>query len=83
MVLIIIIIFITFFRRVFSEFTEAVTTSLIQLDEICAFVIGFSLIVCTKIWYFVGLLADDVQHNQKYSISFQYRFTSGNETEAK
>ena len=32
-IIIIIIIFINFFRRVFSEYTEAITTSLILLDN--------------------------------------------------
>ena len=48
----IIIIIIIFFRRVFSECTEAIATSLIQLvtnfPEICAFIIGFSFTVWTK-----------------------------------
>ena len=47
-----IIIIIKFFRRVFSEYTEAVTTSLMPihaiLPEICAFIVGFSCTVCTK-----------------------------------
>ena len=47
-----IIIIINFFRRVFSEYTEAVTTSLIPIDailpEICAFIVGFSCTVWTK-----------------------------------
>ena len=49
---IIIIIIINFFRRVFSECTEAVPTSLIPLvtnfPEICAFIIGYSSTVWTK-----------------------------------
>ena len=49
---IIIIIIINFFRRVFSECTEAVATSLIPLvinfSEICALIIGFSFTVWTK-----------------------------------
>ena len=49
---IIIIIIINFFRRVFSVYTEAVTTSLIPIDaippEICAFIVGFSCTVWTK-----------------------------------
>ena len=48
----IITIFTNFFRRVFSEYTEAVTTSLIPIDaippEICTFFVGFSCSVCTK-----------------------------------
>ena len=51
-VIIIIIIIINFFIRVFSECTEAVATSLIPLvtdfPEICAFIIGFSFTVWTK-----------------------------------
>ena len=50
--LVIIIIIIHFFRRVFSECTEAVATSLyhivINFPEICAFIIGFSFTVWTK-----------------------------------
>ena len=42
----------THFFTVFSECTEAITTSLIPLDtilpEICAFIIGFSCNVWTK-----------------------------------
>ena len=49
---IIIIIIINFFRRVFSEYTGANATSLIPIDtvlpEICAFIIGFSCTVWTK-----------------------------------
>ena len=49
---IIIIIIINLFRRVFSEYTEAVTTSLMPihaiLPEICAYIVGFSCTVCTK-----------------------------------
>ena len=52
LLVIIIIIIIHFFRRVFSEYTEAVATSLIphsyQFPEICAFIIGFSFTVWTK-----------------------------------
>ena len=48
---IIIIIIINFFRWVFSEYTEANSTSLKRLDtilpEICAFIIGFSCTVWT------------------------------------
>ena len=50
---IIIIIIIIFFRRVFSKYTEAIATSLVPLvtnfPEICAFIIGFSFTVWTKI----------------------------------
>ena len=52
MIIIIIIILINFFRRVFSEYTEVVTTSLLPIDailpEICAFIVGFSSTVWTK-----------------------------------
>ena len=50
LLLIIIIIIINFFRRVCSECTEAVATSLIPHDfpVICAFMIGFSFTVWTK-----------------------------------
>ena len=51
-IIIIFIIIINFFRWVFSEYTEAVTTSLIPIDailpEICAFIVGFSGTVWTK-----------------------------------
>ena len=63
-VIIIIIIFIKFFRRVFSECTEAITTSLIILETIlpekCAFIIGFSSTVCTKMRCMAGSSPDDV-----------------------
>ena len=63
-VIIIIIIFINFFRRVFSECTEAIATSLIQLDtilpEICAFIIGFSWTVWNKMRSLASSLADGV-----------------------
>ena len=49
-------------RRVFSECTEAIATSLVPLDinfaEICAFIIGFSCIVFfsfTSKWVFCYL----------------------------
>ena len=46
------IIIINFFRRVFSKYTEAVTTSLIPIDailpEICTLIIGFSCTEWTK-----------------------------------
>ena len=52
LLVIIIIIIIHFFRRVFSECTEAVATSLIphsyNFPEIFAFLIGFSFTVWTK-----------------------------------
>ena len=58
------IIIINFFRRVFSEFTEANATSLVPLHtilpEICAFMIGFSCIVWTKMSSLAGSLADGV-----------------------
>ena len=47
-----IFIIINFFIRVFSEYTEAVTTSLIPIDailpEICTFIVGFSCTAWTK-----------------------------------
>ena len=50
--IIIIIIIINFFRRVFSDNTEANATTLVPLDtilpEICAFIVGFSCTVWTK-----------------------------------
>ena len=52
LLVIIIIIIVHFFRRVFSECTEAVATSLIphsyHFPEIFAFMIGFSFTVWTK-----------------------------------
>ena len=52
LVIIIIIFIINFFIRVFSYYTEAVTTSLIPIDailpEICTFIIGFSCTAWTK-----------------------------------
>ena len=52
LLVIIIIIIIHFFRRVFSECTEAIATSLIphsyHFAEIFAFMIGFSFTVWTK-----------------------------------
>ena len=48
----------------FSEYTEAVTTSLIPLDailpEICAIIIGFSSTVWTKIRSLTDSLTDGV-----------------------
>ena len=62
--LFIIIIIINFFRRVFSEFTEANATSLIPLDTILpkirAFIIGFSYSVWAKMRSLTGSLADGV-----------------------
>ena len=65
-----IIIIINIFRRVFSEYTEAVTTSLIPIDaippEICAFIVGFSCTVWTIMrslqayWLADSVLADAV-----------------------
>ena len=58
------IIFINFFRRVFSESTEAIATSLIPLyiilPEICAFITGFNCTVWTKMRSLAALLADGV-----------------------
>ena len=52
LLLIIIIIIIHFFRRVFSECTEAVLHHLYHIvtnfPEICAFIFGFSFTVWTK-----------------------------------
>ena len=60
----IIIIIINFFRRVFSEYTEEIATSVIPLDiilpEICAFIIGFSCTVWTKAMSLACSLADGV-----------------------
>ena len=51
-IIMIIIFIINFFIRVFSEYTEAVTTSLIPIDatipEICTFIVGFSCTAWTK-----------------------------------
>ena len=51
LLVIIIVIIIHFFRRDFSEYTEAVTSSLIPIDailsEIGAFIFGFSFTVWT------------------------------------
>ena len=52
-IIVIIIIIIHFFILwVFSEFTEAVTTPFIPIDailtEMCAFIVGFSCTVWTK-----------------------------------
>ena len=50
--LLLVIIIINFFRRIFSECTEAVATSLYHIvtnfPEICPFIIGFSFTVWTK-----------------------------------
>ena len=50
--ILIIIIIIIFFIRVFSECTVAITTSLIplviNLPDFCAFIIGFSFTLWTK-----------------------------------
>ena len=47
-------------QRVFSEYTEAIITSLIPLESIfleeCAFIIGFSYTVWTKTRFFAGSL---------------------------
>ena len=62
--LFIIVIIISFFRRVFSECTEAITTSLIPLDiilpEICAFILGFRCTVWDKMNSLACSLADGV-----------------------
>ena len=51
-IIIIFIIIINFFIRVFSEYTEAPTTSLIPIDailpEICTFTVGFNCTAWTK-----------------------------------
>ena len=64
LLVIIIINIINFFRRVFSEYTGVVTTSLTRLDtilpEICSFIIGFSCNVWTKMRSLAGSLADGV-----------------------
>ena len=64
LVFIIIIIIISFFRQVFSEYTEANNVSLIPLDTIllekCAFIIGFSSTVWTKMRSLAGSLANGV-----------------------
>ena len=56
------IIITNFFRRIFSEYTEANATSLIPLDtilpEICVFIIGFS---CT-VWIKMRSLAGSLTH---------------------
>ena len=65
LLLVIIIIIITnFFRRVYSACTEMNATSLMPLDnilpEICAFFIGFSCTMWTKMRSLAGSLADSV-----------------------
>ena len=64
LLVIIIIIIINFFRRVFSECTEVNATSLIPLDTIlpkkCAFIIGSSCTVWTKMRFWPAHLADGV-----------------------
>ena len=51
-------------QTVFLEYTEAMATSLIPLyiilPEICAFIIGFSCTVWTKISLLAGSLVDNV-----------------------
>ena len=48
---------INFFRRVFSEYTEVITASLIPLEtENCAFIIGCSCTVWTKMRSLAGSL---------------------------
>ena len=65
--LVIIIIIINFFIRVFSEYTEANATTLIPLDgilpEIGTVVIGVSFTVCTKVrlvYWLNSVLADAI-----------------------
>ena len=62
--ILIIILIINLFRRVFSECTEANATSLLLLDtillEIYAFIIGFRCTVWTKMRSLAGSLADGV-----------------------
>ena len=64
LLVIIIIIIMNFFRRVFTECTEANATSLIPLDtilpEIYAFIIGYSCTVWTKMRPLTGSLTDGV-----------------------
>ena len=68
-----------FFGLVFSDFTEAIATSLIPLDTIlhviCAFIIGFSCPVWTKMKSLVSSLADGVlalKNKQLKLIWFQW-----------
>ena len=69
------IIIINFFKRVFSECTKAITTSLIPLEillpEYCAFIIGFSCIVQTKMRLLDGSIADGVPF--KFCPTHQYK----------
>ena len=62
--IIIFIIIINFFTLVFSECAEANATSLILLDtilpDVCAFIIGISCTVWTKMRSLAGPLADGV-----------------------
>ena len=51
---------VNFFRRVFSECTEAITTSPIPLDTILPEKCGFSCTVWTKMKSLAGSLADGV-----------------------
>ena len=57
-IIIIIIFIINFFKRAFSECTEAITISLIPLESILpeeyAFIIGFSCTVWTKMRYLLA-----------------------------
>ena len=63
-IIIIIIFIIIIFRSVYSEYTEANSTSLLPLDtillEICAFIVSFSCTVWTKMRSLAGSLADFV-----------------------
>ena len=60
----IVIIFINFFRRVLSEFTEVITTSLLPLEIICfekfAFIMNLSCTMWTKMRSLAGSLTDAV-----------------------
>ena len=59
-IFIIIINIINFFRRVFSKYTEAVTTFLIPIDailpEICTFIVGLA-VLCGLKWGPCGLIS--------------------------
>ena len=59
-------VIINFFEQVLYECTEGIVTSLITLDiilsDICAYIIGFSCTVWTKMRSFAYPLADGVVH---------------------
>ena len=63
-IFLVIIMMTHFFRWVFSVCTEAIATSLIPLDtilpDVCAFIIGISCTVWTKMRSLAGSLADGV-----------------------